>query len=189
MKRWSICACAVLTCALTAGVSVAETWRGLVVVPECRCSPYDKKKDYGYSQKLERKIVKRLGSVYGPYTKRCFASERETDIEHIVATSEAHDSGLCSRSREERLRFASDLRNLTLASPSVNRYQKSDKDAADWLPPKNQCWFVNRVVEVRQAYGLTIDRREKEALERVLSKCESMRMEPVKCGSKADAGR
>ena len=181
MKIWRICACAALTCALTAGISVAETWRGLLVTPEFRCSPYNRKRDYRYSQALERKIVKRLGAVYGPYTKKCFASRRETDIEHIVANSEAHDSGLCSRSRAERRRFASDLRNLTLASPSVNRYQKSGKDAAEWLPLHNRCWFANRVVEVRRAYGLTIDLREKEALERVLSGCENTRMEPIKC--------
>ena len=150
MKIWSICACAALTCVMTPYASVAETWRGLVVAQESRCSPYNRKKDYRYSQALERKIVKRLGAVYGPYTKRCFASKRETDIEHIVATSEAHDSGLCSRSRKERRRFANDLLNLTLASPSVNRFQKSGKDAAKWLPLHNCCWFANRVVEVRR---------------------------------------
>ena len=48
----------------------------------------------------------------------------QTDIEHIVAASEAHDSG---------------LRNLTLAAPQVNRHQKSSKDAAEWLPERNRC--------------------------------------------------
>ena len=35
--------------------------------------------------------------------------------------------------------FASDLLNLTLASPSVDRHQKSDKDAAEALPDLNAC--------------------------------------------------
>ena len=52
------------------------------------------------------------------------------DIEHIVARSEAHDSGLCATDAATRRRFASDLLNLTLASPSVNRSQKSGKDAS-----------------------------------------------------------
>ena len=47
--------------------------------------------------------------VYGPYTDTCFASTRETDIEHIVATSEAHDSRLYAGERAVRERFASDL--------------------------------------------------------------------------------
>ena len=145
--------------------TAAETWRGLVVAPEQRCSPYDKKRDYPYPQSIEHEIVRLLGAVSGPYTGTCFSSTRQTDIEHIVATSEAHGSGLCARDRATRARFASDLRNLTLAAPHVNRYQKSGKDAAEWLPDRNRCWFTARVVEVRRAYSLTIDRREAAALE------------------------
>ena len=170
-----------LTVGVGIGSCVAETWRGLVVAPEHRCSPYDKKLDYPYPQSIEREIVRRLGAVYGPYTGTCFASTRQTDIEHMVATSEAHDSGLCARDRTTRARFASDLRNLTLAAPRVNRHEKGGKDAAEWLPDRNRCWFAARVVEVRRAYDLTIDRREAEVLERLLSGCESVAMEPLVC--------
>ena len=160
---------------------ITETWRGLVIAPENRCSPYDRKQDYPYPQSIEQDIVRRLGSVYGPYTDTCFASTRQTDIEHIVATSEAHDSGSCAQGRTVRARFASDLRNLTLASPRVNRNQKSGKDAAEWLPPRNRCWFAARVVEVRRAYDLTIDPREAAVLERVLAHCDSTDTEPMAC--------
>ena len=167
----------------------ADTWRGLVVAPEHRCSPYDKKQDYPYPQSIQQEIVRRLGGVYGPYTNTCFASPQETDIEHIVATSEAHDSGLCDRGRTVRGRFASDLRNLTLASPRVNRHRKSGKDAAEWLPERNRCWFAARVVEVRRAYDLSIDPREAAVLERILAGCESTDMEPMACTARpASAG-
>ena len=66
--------------------------------------------------------------------------------------------------------------NLTLASPSVNRHQKSDKDPSEWLPELNECWYVDRVVQVRQEYGLTIDRVEADAIDRVLAGCESTEM-------------
>ena len=69
----------------------------------------------------QRDILRELGAVYGRYTGTCFASTTETDIEHIVAASEAHDSGLRAREAATRPRFARDLRNLTLASPRVNR--------------------------------------------------------------------
>ena len=59
------------------------------------------------------------------------------------------------------------------AAPGVNRHQKSDRDAAEWLPPRNRCWFAARVVEVRRKYGLTIDRREADAIDAVLSGCSS----------------
>ena len=63
----------------------------------------------------------------------------------------------------------------------MNRHQKGGKDAAEWLPARNQCWFAARVVEVRRAYGLTIDRREADALQRVLAGCVSTAMEPLVC--------
>ena len=37
----------------------------------------------------------------------------------------------------------------------------------------NQCWFANRVVEVRRKYSLTVDEREAQVLERMLSSCAS----------------
>ena len=165
---------------LVGGVS-AETWRGLTDAPEHRCTPYDKRRDYPYPQSVERAIVRGLGAVYGPYTGTCFASSTETDIEHIVAASEAHDSGLCARDVATKARFARDLRNLTLASPRVNRHQKSGKDAAEWVPARNRCWFADRVLLVRLAYDLTIDRREAAALDRILAGCSSTALEPVVC--------
>ena len=93
-----------------------------------------------------------------------------------MARSEAHDSGLCAASEVTRSEFASDLLNLTLASPSVNRHQKSDNDAAEWLPELNQCWYVDRTIQVRFEYGLTIDRAEADAIDSVLATCESTEM-------------
>ena len=150
------------------------------MAPEQRCSPYDSR-DYAYSQSMEARIVADLGMVRSPYTERCFASMRDTDIEHIVARSEAHDSGLCAADAVTRRRFSSDLLNLTLASPMVNRGEKIDHDAAGWLPPRNQCWFAERVIEVRRKYALTIDRQEADALERVLASCSSTSMSVGNC--------
>ena len=109
-----ICVAAVAALGLVAGAS-AETWRGLTVAPEHRCASYDKKRDYPYPQSVERDIVRELGAVYGPYTGMCFASTTETDIEHIVAASEAHDSGLCAADSATKARFARDLRNFVSA--------------------------------------------------------------------------
>lgn len=155
----------------------ADTWRGLKISPEDRCAHYDKKKQYSHPPTIEPKIVAAQGGrIYGPYSGRTFASTDETDIEHIVATSEAHDSGLCAADAATRKRFATDLLNLTLADPTLNRYEKEDKDAAEWMPERNKCWFSARVVEVRLKYGLTIDQDEANALERVLSGCSSTDM-------------
>ena len=156
-----------------------DTWRGLAVAPEHRCAPYNRA-DYPYPQSIEARIVGAQGGmIYGPYSGRSFRTTFETDIEHIVAVSEAHHSGLCGADAKTRRRFATDLLNLALASPEMNRCGKSGKcafDAAQWLPPMNQCWFAARIVAVRLKYRLTVDRREAAALERVLSDCASTSM-------------
>ena len=147
-----------------------EMWRGLVVAPECRCSPY-KASHYRYPQSVEPKIAARLGELVSPYDGTRFNNLSESDIEHIVARSEAHDSGLCNASMTVRARFASDLDNLTLATPELNRYDKIAKDAAEWLPKRNRCWFAFAVIEVRREYSLTIDPKEATALDAVIADC------------------
>ena len=169
----------VVTVMALAGARTLEadgTWRGLTVAPEHRCAPYDRD-DYPYSQSVETRIIAGMGGrVYGPYTGRYFSSRRETDIEHMVATSEAHDSGLCGADAGTKRRFASDLLNLTLAAPAVNRHQKSGKNPGEWMPRTNRCWFAGRVVAVKRKYGLTVDAREARALQGVLSGCRSTEM-------------
>lgn len=149
---------------------------GINITPENRCSPYDSD-DYSYPQSVEPQIIAQMGGiVYSPYTGQYFRDRGETDIEHIVARSEAHDSGLCGRDVQARRSFARDLLNLTLADPSLNRHQKSAKDLAEWLPHLNQCWFVKRVIDVKKKYNLSMDTREAEAARRVLANCPSFEM-------------
>ena len=151
-----------------------SAWRGITVAPENRCAPYDRD-DYPYPQSVELQIINSMdGDICSPYTETCFDSARDTDIEHIIALSEAHDSGLCSASADVKRRFASDVRNLTLASPYLNRHVKGAGDAAEWLPSHNRCWFAERIIEVRLAYQLTIDQREADALDAILDHCDDL---------------
>ena len=169
---------------LCVAVSAEETtWRGLVVAPENRCAPYDRA-DYRYSESVEDKIITGLGDIFSPYTCARFDSKKETEIEHMVAVAQAHDSGLCAADRQTKRRFASELRNLTLAAPAVNR-RKGAKDAAEWLPEMNRCWFAGRVVEVRKAYALTIDSREAAALDSVLSRCSAADVREAFCPTRS----
>ena len=98
-------------------------WRGLTITPENRCSDYDRN-DYDYPASVEDDIVDAMdGLIYGPYTGTHYPSTASTTIEHIVALSEAHDSGLCSADGATRDMFASDLANLTLASREHQQQQ------------------------------------------------------------------
>ena len=93
-----------------------------------------------------------------------------------MARSEAHDSGLCAADASTQERFATDMLDLTLASPEVNRSQKSANTAAEWPPGLNECWYADRIVHVRQKYGLTVDQAEAAAIDVVLSTCSSVDM-------------
>ena len=154
-----------------APAATGQIWRGIAVAPEHRCSPYDRS-DYSYPQEVELRIIDRQGGMFSPYTGETFASRRESDIEHIVAISEAHDSGACAWPQGRRRAFARDPDNLTLASPGLNRHEKRGKDFAEWQPPRNRCWMAATVVAVKRKYGLSVDRAEQQALQRVLAGCQ-----------------
>ena len=65
------CLTAVAVLAL-AGAARAETWLGLTVAPEQRCSTYNRQRDYRYPQSIKREIVRRLGAcAVGKLTTIC----------------------------------------------------------------------------------------------------------------------
>lgn len=149
---------------------------GLVVTPENRCAEYDPD-DYPYTADLEREIVLAQGGrIYEPYTGRVFLTADSTQVEHIVALSEAHDSGMCARSDSVKAAFASHLLDLTLASAAVNT-EKGGMDAAEWLPVHNRCWYAGRVVAVKAAWNLTADQAEADSLAAILTGCDSTEMD------------
>ena len=159
---------------LTPGGALAAL-DGLRVASEHRCTPYDRTA-YGYSQDEEVRMIREYGGVFGPYEMRFFAHRGETDIEHIVAVSEAHESGLCGASRARMSQFASDDLNLTLASPGLNRHEKIAYDFAEWRPAHNACWMAGRVVQVKVKWALTVDVAERDALRMTLAACSDLAM-------------
>ena len=135
-------------------------------------------------QVQESEIYRQLRMDATPYTCTAIGGEDGlsgtggTDIDHIVALAEAHDSGL---SAEDMLTFSGDPLNLTLAVPSENRHVKSDKDAADYLPTNNQCWFAGRVISVKQKWSLSVDAREAEFLKTALAGCSAVEIAAPAC--------
>ena len=148
-------------------------WRGVAVAPESRCAgaAYDRG-EYGTGHRaLEDDIAERFGGRLSPYSCMRFGSADAFEVDHIVALAEAHRSGMCGRDAEVKRAFAGDVLNLALAAPSVNR-AKGAKDALDWLPERNRCWYANRVLEVKRRHRLSVDADEAAALEAELSLCD-----------------
>ena len=152
----------------------SPVWMDLQVCAEPVREGYDRDAFGTGYRSLEDEIVASLpqvrDSVFTPYTCALYAIEEDgtaaTDIEHIVALSEAYDSGLHPDLFRD---FAKDLDNLTIADPTVNRHQKSDKDAGEWSPTHNRGWFASRVVAVKQKYRMAIDPPERDSLALMLA--------------------
>ena len=93
-------------------------------------------------------------------------------VDHVVALAEAWRSGASTWSDERRLRYANDPAVLVLTSRSVNA-GKGDEDAGTWAPAARDgaCRFARKVVEVKTAYGLSVDPRERIGLLADLAVC------------------
>jgi len=128
-------------------------------------------------------IIEKQDGFFSPYDMKCFVSLRQTDIEHIVARSEAHDSGLCDSTAEVRKEFSEDLLNLTVATPALNRREKIAKDVSEWIPSYNVCWYANTIVEIKRKYGLTVDREEAITLSEILQNCPEAIMTRPTCST------
>jgi len=93
-------------------------------------------------------------------------------IDHVVALSNAWQTGAFKLTLEMRTAFANDPLNL-LAVKGVLNSQKGDGDAATWLPPKKsyRCAYVARQVAVKAKYGLWLTAPEKAAIEKIIATC------------------
>ena len=119
------------------------------------------------------------GRVDSPYSGSSYDFVRNptnTDIDHVVALSDAWQSGASSWDAQKKIAFANDPLNLLAVESTLNR-QKGDGDAATWLPPHKpyRCEYVARQVAVKAKYGLWVKPAEAEAIERVLATCPDMK--------------
>ena len=99
-------------------------------------------------------------------------SSSNIDIDHVVALSNAWQTGGFQLTTLQRTNFANDPLNLIAVDFRLNR-QKGDGDAATWLPPYKsyRCTYVTRQVLVKERYKLWVTPPEKAAISRLLDSC------------------
>ena len=118
------------------------------------------------------------GRLEDPYTGKTIffvkGSETSDDvqIDHVVALSNAWQTGAQQISPDNRYLLANDPLNL-LAVDGPSNQKKGDSDAATWLPANKdfRCRYVARQVAVKAKYLLWVTEAEKEAMKRVLAEC------------------
>ena len=120
------------------------------------------------------------GILNDPYSGKIINFKRGSEtsslvqIDHVVALSDAWQKGAQTLTNEKRKELANDPLELLAVGGAVNQ-QKSDGDAATWLPPNKafRCQYVARQIAVKQKYQLWVTRAEFDAMKNILGKCPS----------------
>jgi hypothetical protein len=118
------------------------------------------------------------GTLSDPYSGekipfvRGVGSSMDVQIDHVVALSNAWQTGAFKLTYEKRLALANDPMNLLAVKGRLNS-QKGDGDAATWLPPQKniRCAYVAQQIVVKAKYGLWVTPPEKAAMVALLAKC------------------
>jgi hypothetical protein len=118
------------------------------------------------------------GVLEDPYTGltinfvRGVGTSSQVQIDHVVAVSDAWQKGAQQLSSDQRYAFYNDPLNLLAVSGSANS-QKSDSDAASWLPANKafRCDFVARQIAVKVSYNLWVTQAEFDSMYRILQTC------------------
>lgn len=137
------------------------------------------KRELGETAKLDTDNCTVLSGEFDePYTGQHLIFYQKSDlssgvqIDHVVALSDAWQKGAQQLTSDERYNLATDPLNLLAVESSANQ-QKSDGDAATWLPKNKsfRCEYVARQVSVKYKYSLWVTQAEHDAIERVLQTC------------------
>ena len=118
------------------------------------------------------------GTLHDPYTATTIAFRRgpetsdDVQIDHVVALSNAWQTGAQQLDPATREQFANDPLNLQATDGPTNQ-AKGDADAATWLPPNRGAWcgYAARQVAVKTKYRLWATRAEHDAIARILDTC------------------
>jgi len=118
------------------------------------------------------------GTLKDPYTGniinfvRGVRTSSAVQIDHVVPVSDAWQKGAQQLSSAKRYSFYNDPLNLLAVDGPTNE-QKSDSDAASWLPPNRAFWcpYVARQIAVKYKYQLWVTSSERAAMLRVLKTC------------------
>lgn len=159
------------------GYARTEFYQAWPAIDGCNLRQRIIKREVGGSARLDGCDVI-AGTFVEAYTgeTRTYNSKAEfsknIQIDHIVALSDAWQKGAQQLSADERYQLATDPLNLIAADASANQ-QKSDGDAATWLPKNKpfRCAYVARQISVKKKYSLWVTQAEHDAMKNILSTC------------------
>lgn len=159
------------------GYTREEFYQGWPMVDGCNLRQRILKREFGDTAVLSGCEVM-AGEFDESYTGKHLKFESREEIanglqiDHVVALSDAWQKGAQYLDLTVRYEIATDPLNLLAVDGAANE-QKSDGDAATWLPAnkKFRCQYVARQISVKYKYGLWVTDAEKTAMRKVLENC------------------
>ena len=129
------------------------------------------------------------GTLNDPYTGKTITFARgeqtsdDVQIDHVVALSNAWQTGTQQLTAIERIALANDPLELLAVDGPTNQ-KKGDGDAATWLPPNKafRCQYVARQIAVKSKYKLWVTQAENDAMRRVLGDCPNQQLPAAMLG-------
>lgn len=123
------------------------------------------------------------GTLQDPYTAKTIvftrgaATSDDIQIDHVVALSDAWQKGAQQLSKAERVQLANDPLELLAVDGQANQ-EKSDSDAASWLPPNKafRCQYVARQIAVKAKYRLWVTQAEHDTMAQILAMCPGQKL-------------
>lgn len=123
------------------------------------------------------------GTLNDPYTGKLIEFVRgdttsaDVQIDHVVALSNAWQTGAQQLSKELRISLANDPLELLAVDGPANQ-AKGDGDAATWLPPNKafRCQYVARQIAIKAKYTLWVTLAEKQAMQGILAACPTQQI-------------
>lgn len=164
------------------GYKRTEFYNGWPDIDGCNLRQRILKRDFGETAVTDEKCNVVAGKFYEPYTGEVmeFHTRKEiskgVQVDHVVALSDAWQKGAQYKTSEVRYQIATDPLNLIAVQAAANQ-QKSDGDAATWLPRNKsfRCQYVARQISVKFKYGLWVTEAEKNAMSQILASCPEQR--------------
>ncbi|MCP2168655.1 HNH endonuclease family protein [Goodfellowiella coeruleoviolacea] len=114
------------------------------------------------------------GEWTSPYDGETWTNAADVDIDHMVPLANAWRSGAADWTDEQRQKFANDLDHHQLFAVTDNVNQaKGDQGPESWKPPLTTYWctYAGYWIEVKHAYRLSVNDKEKAALLEMLGHC------------------
>lgn len=114
------------------------------------------------------------GEWLDPYTGTTLADSGDVDIDHVVPLANAWRSGADEWGESQRERYANDPGVLLSVDDATNQI-KGDKGPEAWQPPNfdYRCEYARRWISIKDEWSLSVNAREKAALQEMLRGCQA----------------